>query len=712
MAVFTILRALLRDRTNLFQSFMQPILLAWILAASVNTAFSADTAGTGTLRAFFLSFSAAEFYSVVVLIVTLLVASQYATDMAVQCASPTAALGRPVQYGSPVRSHLSVAVGVVLIVLASAVFFLAASRLLLGVSWPWASSAFWVLLGGVILLSVSGGFALGSATGNRGFSDLVISVIVFGSALAAGAFFPYPETSRVWALAPYNPFSHLLRRFLVLLNSSFAPPGWGEYVVWIAAIGLTVISLRQQRRPVTSRRQVDPWEPSLPLFRGQGVILCGVAIVILPVAIWLFGPADYLPGGVSGSAGFMHPYAGLMTVLILLLDMLLVAPLVDGSVVLGQLRSFRGRFLLVRLGFGGGLVLASGVVAAVVWRTPGVALLYAVAALVLFQLWALGPMILFSEATRDRTVYTAVALTATLLITFLGGSLWRPSPLRSLGHPISYLLPNGLLLHHPPLPALLVGSGQAVLLFAIGSGEVRHRLHRALRGCQAKLPLLSSAPKTTSPNPPSSDPVFAYPDLSGPDRVRTGVVESLILRERKRTLDEVHDTLGHGITGALWQIRSARGMTEDSSLQEILDRAASGLENGLAHIREYLRDSAPRRSNDWSELYSTVAQFSQCPVHLSVGGDTERFDPDAVTRFTQTVRELLTNALRYGEPTSIDLRLMRTSRFHRLEYRERGKGWGSKGPRMGYGLSTVRALYTDLGGASTSTACPGRRESR
>jgi signal transduction histidine kinase len=94
-------------------------------------------------------------------------------------------------------------------------------------------------------------------------------------------------------------------------------------------------------------------------------------------------------------------------------------------------------------------------------------------------------------------------------------------------------------------------------------------------------------------------------------------------------------------------------------------------------------------------------------MHLSVGGDTERYDPDAINRFTQTVRELLTNALRYGEPTSIDLRLMRTSRFHRLEYRERGKGWGSKGPRMGYGLSTVRALFTDLGGSFYLDRLPG-----
>ena len=172
-----------------------------------------------------------------------------------------------------------------------------------------------------------------------------------------------------------------------------------------------------------------------------------------------------------------------------------------------------------------------------------------------------------------------------------------------------------------------------------------------------------------------------------------------MLGERKRILDEVHDTLGHGITGALWQIRSARGMTQDAELQETLDRAAEGLEQGLSRVRNYLRDSAPRRSSDWSELYAVVEKFTGCPVELTLKGDALEFHPGAVKRFTRTIQELLTNALRYGDPSSIHIHLVRTARFHRLEYRERGRGWGSSGPRMGYGLSAIQARFTEIGGS-------------
>lgn len=702
MVATGILRSLLRDRANLFQSFVQPLVLAWILSVSLGAAFSVDMPSNDTPRAFFLSFSASEFYAVVVLLLTVMVASQYATDMAERCVGPDAALVRPLQYGSAAGSALSIAAGIIMLVIASTIFFLVGSALLLGVAWPWSSAAFWVLLGGLILLSVSSGFALGLATGNRGLSDLLISVIVFGSALGAGAFFPYPETSRVWSLAAYNPFAHLLARLLGLLRGTAGSPGPLAYVVWMSVPVIIATGIRHLRRRTRSCDSDVPRVATGWVRRERGAIVCGLGIPVLPVAIWLTGPARFVPSASAGSAGLMYPYAGLATAVILLLHMLLVAPLVDGSVVLRNLRSFRRRFLLQRAGLGAALVLLSVVTAAVVWRSPIGILFHAAVALGLFQVWSLGLMLLFSEVSKDRSVYWALALTATLLITFLGGSFWRPSLLGSFGHGLSYALPNGLLLHHHPLPAVLVVPAQSMLLFAAGSPRVRQWFRRLgrLRGAHP-----AADPRVPRHVPRPSPPVAH----SSPERVHGGLVESLMLRERKRILDEVHDTLGHGITGALWQIRSAKGMTDDPALQETLDRASEGLEQGLSRIRGYLRDSAPRRSSDWRELYSLVAQFSRCPVDLSVSGDPGDFHPAAVNRFTQALRELLTNALRYGEPSSIHVQLVRTSRLHRLEYRERGRGWGGRGPRMGYGLSTVQALFIEVGGSFSLDHLPGAR---
>jgi signal transduction histidine kinase len=569
------------------------------------------------------------------------------------------------------------------------------------VAWPWRSATFFVLLMGLIFLSVTGGFALSLATQNQGVADLLISVLVFASALAAGAFFPYPETSRIWSAAPYNPFTHVMVRFLSLVRGESSAPGTLEAVVWLAALGFAAVVLWQLRHDTLGHTiSIDAPDAVLrrdrPRFawlaRRRTIVACGLGVVALPVAIWLAGPAGFVPAGggpagvvsagARGTAGLMYPYAGLTTVLLLVLNMLFAAPVVDGSVGIVNTRSYRTWFLLKHGGAGVALILMSAACAMVLWQPPFLTLAHTVLALGLFHLWSLLFMYLLATLSRDRSVYWVFGVSATLLVSFLGGSLFRPALLGPLGRVVSPVLPNGLLLYHAAIPGLALVSVQCALLVLAADPVLQRKLRRGRAPKRAQSP--TTAPVTRTP---------------GPERVRGGMVESLVLRERRRILDEVHDTLGHGITGALWQIRSARGMTDDPSLRETLDRAAEGLEYGLSRIRSYLRDSAPRRSGDWSELYATIERFTHCPVDLSLGGDSGSFQPVAVQRFTQTVQELLTNALRYGDPTSIRIELTRTARFHRLEYREHGRGWGDTGPRMGYGLSTIQALFTEHGGS-------------
>ncbi len=697
MVLQTVFRALMRDRANLFQSFLQPTLLLLILTGSLSGSFAGGVSADGpALRHLYLGFDAREFYSVLVLLLTTLVASQYATDFAAQCTGRGSALPALRQHGTGARMWLSIVAATLLFVLAPVAVFLCASAILFGVVWPWTTVSFWLFLAGLASLSVAGGFALGVTSESQGFSDLLISTGVFASALAAGVFFPYPATSRIWGLAPYSPFTWITTRLLRMLQNPQSPPGMHELALWIGATACTGIIIwrlhaqpeRQARSPVRRRIQ---W-----ITRNQASVLCGLGIAVLPVAIWLSGPVAFQPG--RGAAGFMYPFAGLATVLLLLLNLLLMAPLVDRSVVLLRSQSFRLSFLATRAGIGTGLILLSVAAASIVWRLSVPDLAYTVAALIVFQLWAVFLMRLVARVFRTRAVYWAVGSSLVLVVGFLGGSLWRPSLLGPVGITASYLLPNGLLLHHQSVSGFLIAIAYCALAGMAGSRTLSDRLqaltHRHIEPAHTRI----------------AQPVVPVEPTTDSDRVHRGMVESLMRRERTRILDEVHDTLGHGITGALWQIRSARGMTTDTAMQETLDRAADGLEQGLARIREYLRDSAPRRARDWSELYESVARFSLCPVDLVLAGDRSRFSPDAIQHFTRTVDELLTNATRYGNPRSIRIELTRTSRLQRLEYREYGRGWGDAGPRMGYGLSTIQALYTDSGGSfhiDETTDAPG-----
>ena len=517
MAWVELLRALFRDRASLFQSFVQPFLLLWILAASLGGSFGSNVGESLggnpsdaesvaiTLRGFFVSFNASEFYAVVVLLVTVLVASQYATNMAVQVAGPHSAIRPRLQYRSPLKACLSLAAGILLFVTGSALFFLGASRVLHGVLWPWSNLAFWILLGALIFSSIMGGFALALTTRDQGLSDLLISLLVFLSALAAGAFFPLPGSSRIWSIAPWSPFTHVLARMLELMRRSATMPGALEYLVLICALVVSGITLRLLWRPavqergsqerglrvlglrraqpargervtrtvdsrIDSRHDAANRRNSILCWaaRRQSLLVCGFGIIALPLAIWLAGPAEFIPTTMPSTAGLMYPYAGLMTVLLLLFNVLLVSPIVDGPPHIRGGRAFHRWFLCSRAGVGIALIVWSFLTALALWPIPASILARTAFGLILFHFWSLALTILLAQAARDKTLFWALAVSVALLVSFLGGSLWRPTLLGWVGEVTSLTFPNGLLLHHASALAIPVVIAQIgfLLLFA------------------------------------------------------------------------------------------------------------------------------------------------------------------------------------------------------------------------------------------------------
>lgn len=724
--VLAVARELAADRGSRFQSFVQPLLLVVILVLSLSNSFAAiktedlTAAGAESLRAFYMSFTAAEFYSAVLLLITILVASQYGTYLAAHLAPPVRVLRSGRQFRSPSAVCGSLTGGATLLVSASVLAFLGLSTLVLPVSWPWGSVRFWMFLGSLIVLSVSGGMLLAMLLHDSRLADLILSVVIFGSALAAGAFFPYPEQSPLWSLAPGSPFTPLLTRVLQAFRDPSVTPARTELVLVIGAaliaggallMGGRTVHVTPQRTHLIGNHhsRKATWKTWLTQ-RGAGVLVVA-AIVLLPVTVAGATPPDYVIAGISltdltlpalpVSTAVLYPYGGLATVLLLLYSAIVAAPLVTCPPLLHRSGSFRRSFFGTAIAGGLGAIALSTMVAAVLWAGPGVptsgtvssgalsygALSFGALALSIILIWSLTVMAALAEAGRrlGPVLYWPAAVTTVLLLIFLGGGLWHPRNLGVVGSVLSGILPHSLLLYRPSGVALLIAVAQIALLATLPRWT---RLRRR-RSSPANEP---RAPMGASPDP-------------GHTR-REDLMHSVILRERARILEDVHDTLGHGITGALWQIRSAQGMAQEPELQQTLRRAEQGLEQGLQQIRVYLRDAAPRKHPDWSELRASVDRFTRCPVHLNVEGNAADYPSPVVTRYTRSVQELLTNALRYGEPEYIRIHFARTARMYRMEYLEHGAGWGAEGPRMGFGLSALQALFTEVGGTFELDSLP------
>ncbi|GAB6088809.1 sensor histidine kinase [Spirochaeta dissipatitropha] len=176
------------------------------------------------------------------------------------------------------------------------------------------------------------------------------------------------------------------------------------------------------------------------------------------------------------------------------------------------------------------------------------------------------------------------------------------------------------------------------------------------------------------------------------------------LAERNRIARRIHDALGHGLTGALWQLRAADSqlLQDVSAARESLQRATEAVESGLAAIRSTIQDLQPREVPDLTLLRQLVTEFDFCSAGLHFEGDPEKIPGAVLSVFCDNLRELLTNTMRHSQATEVQITITHTSRFYRLEYRDNGIGmdWNSGSNRRGgMGLEGIKRRSQAIGGS-------------
>lgn len=160
------------------------------------------------------------------------------------------------------------------------------------------------------------------------------------------------------------------------------------------------------------------------------------------------------------------------------------------------------------------------------------------------------------------------------------------------------------------------------------------------------------------------------------ERSQLALAARIELAERNRIARRIHDALGHGLTGALWQLRAADSqlMQDVPAARESLRRATEAVETGLEAIRSTIQDLQPREVPDLQLLKQLVTEFDFCPVQLHFEGDPEKIPGAILSVFCDNLRELLTNAMRHSQASEVQIRISNTARFYRMEYRDNGIG--------------------------------------
>ncbi len=191
------------------------------------------------------------------------------------------------------------------------------------------------------------------------------------------------------------------------------------------------------------------------------------------------------------------------------------------------------------------------------------------------------------------------------------------------------------------------------------------------------------------------------------DQLKAFAVESAHMaetKERNRLAREIHDTLGHALTGITAGADACIQMLDVSPemARKQMELIAATARDGMNEVRrsvKALRPDAVERfqlSEALCKLCENMRATSGAKILLKMDSSGLRLSPDEEDTVYRIVQEGITNAIRHGKATQIWVEL--TGAWRKLTVVVRDNGTGCCDVTLGFGLKHMRERLRMLGG--------------
>ena len=179
------------------------------------------------------------------------------------------------------------------------------------------------------------------------------------------------------------------------------------------------------------------------------------------------------------------------------------------------------------------------------------------------------------------------------------------------------------------------------------------------------------------------------------------------MRERNRLAREIHDTLGHTLTGIIMGADAGLALFDvaPEESRKRIQVVAQSARDGLTDVRrsiKALRPDALERFTLEQALEGLVENFrltTSAQISYSQEANELKLDTDEEDALYRVVQEGLTNAVRHGKADRIEIRIRRTGDVVTVSVRDNGTGCGKL--EEGFGLRHMRERLEMLGGTLT-----------
>ena len=179
------------------------------------------------------------------------------------------------------------------------------------------------------------------------------------------------------------------------------------------------------------------------------------------------------------------------------------------------------------------------------------------------------------------------------------------------------------------------------------------------------------------------------------------------MRERNRLAREIHDTLGHTLTGIIMGTDAGLALFDvaPEESKKRMQIVAQSARDGLTDVRrsiKALRPDALERFNLEEALEGLVENFrltTSAQIAYFQEAEELKLDTDEEDAVYRVVQEGLTNAVRHGKADRVEIRITRRENVVTVSVRDNGSGCGKL--EEGFGLRHMRERLEMLGGTLT-----------
>ncbi len=189
--------------------------------------------------------------------------------------------------------------------------------------------------------------------------------------------------------------------------------------------------------------------------------------------------------------------------------------------------------------------------------------------------------------------------------------------------------------------------------------------------------------------------------------------ELAVAQERARIARELHDSAGNALVAAIQHAQLCQHLlaTAPEQAQQQLSGHIATLRQALDEMRElvfHLRPVSLSPSDFVSSLHQYIARFSQrTGVQVNLRMDELPQLPPAMTIASlRLIQEALTNAVKHGKATVVDVVLRHQGKELVGEIRDNGVGFDPAQVQAGIGLQTMQERVSALGGNLTIQSEP------